>query len=97
MFRLPLHLTVRGVSRDVRTVHVDALVVDDNNVSIRFMPIDMNPLATPAEVVAILQATITNMAAALHKRGEAERDQSEATEQDFDELVGQVFVGSVAS
>jgi hypothetical protein len=95
--RLPLKLTIRSVTQDARSVHVDALVTDADGVSVRFMPIDMNSKTTPAEVIAILQATVTDMAVQMNKRKEAVLDQKPATEQDFKSLVGQVLQGSVAS
>jgi len=96
MVSLPLCLTIKRISRDVRSVHVDALVTAADGASVRFMPLDMSPQIKPAEVVAILQATVTNMAESLFKRGEAEVVGA-ASEKDFEDLLGKKFLGSVSS
>jgi hypothetical protein len=97
---LPLTLTVVSVSRSDRRIEANCRVVDADGVSVEYVPLEVGPQRTPAELCAILQSHVSALAESLLRREKATRGEAlseEATDTAFEGLVGREFTGSVTT
>ena len=67
-FLLPLTLTPRAVHTTTRHIDVECLIVDAQGKSVQFLPLSVDIRTSVAELDAILQQTITQIAASLFAR-----------------------------
>jgi hypothetical protein len=95
-YKLPLTLSIQSLKRTPDSVDVGALITDAAGVSVRFMPITMGPKTSPAEICAIMQSTVSSLAAVMHGRKDAILEETPSTDADFSALVSKTFSGSVA-
>jgi hypothetical protein len=97
-FLLPLTLTPRAVRTTEKHIEIECLVVDARGRSVQFLPLSVDIRTTVAELEAILQSTIGQIAAALYAR-EAAVLLPPVAMQDapaLQEIVGRAYKGSVA-
>jgi hypothetical protein len=99
MFKLPLTLKVRRITRTDQHVEVEAFVVDADGVSVQAFPLNTGR-RNAAEVAGILQSSVDSLAKSLHRRGKAslgEATTDAETEADFEALKQRQFIGSVST
>jgi hypothetical protein len=96
-FLLPLVLTVRDARMTARHVELDCVLTDAEDRSVQFLPLQMDCRTTGAELEAILQATIDQIAAAMLKRADAALPPMvPPSDLDLKSFVTRTFRGSVA-
>jgi hypothetical protein len=100
-FKLPLKLKVNAITRSKSSTEARCTVTDAAGTSVEFVPIEVGPQRSAAELAAILQSHVSGMASALLKREAATLGKdllpAEDVEASFKGLVGQEFTGSVTT
>ena len=94
-YALPLTLTVRDVRKTKLHVEFDCLIEDAAGRNVQALPLSVDVSTGHAEATAILQATVTQTAEAMAKRGEAVAEPANAPNAALVEtLKGTTFRGS---
>jgi hypothetical protein len=96
---LPLKLKILSIASESHGIEARCQITDAAGVSVEFVPIQVGPQRTPAELCAILQNHVNGLAASMHKRGAAvlpENPEGEKLGEAFSDLVGTEFTGSIS-
>ena len=97
VYILPLTLMVRDVTATALHIEIAAVIHDAAGQSVQSLPVTVDGKTSPEECSQILQATISQIAQTLAKRGEALVPEPAAPEPDaLESLNGRVFYGSVS-